>query len=84
MDKPYTNDDWWPNRIDLRVLHANAPAGDPVDRASTTRGRFAKLDLNAVRDIAQVLTSHPGTPVAGRLRHHGGLMIRLRLPERTA
>ena len=76
-DKPYTNDDWWPNRIDLRVLHANAPAGDPVDPGFDYAAEFAKLDLNAVKkDIAQVLTSSQEWWPAD-YGTYGGLMIRL-------
>ena len=75
--KPYTNDDWWPNRLDLRVLKANAPAGDPVDPDFDYAEAFAKLDLDAVeRDIEQVLTTSQDWWPAD-YGHYGGLMIRL-------
>ncbi len=75
--RPYTNDDWWPNRLDLRVLKANAPAGDPVDASFDYAEAFAKLDLDAVkRDIEQVLTTSQDWWPAD-YGHYGGLMIRL-------
>ena len=75
--QPYTNDDWWPNRLDLRVLRENAPAGDPMDPGFDYAAEFAKLDLNAVKkDIAQVLTSSQDWWPAD-YGHYGGLMIRL-------
>jgi len=76
-DRPYTNDDWWPNRLDLRVLRENAPAGDPMDPDFDYAAEFAKLDLNAVKkDIAQALTSSQDWWPAD-YGHYGGLMIRL-------
>lgn len=75
--KPYGVDDWWPNRLDLRVLRENAPQGDPMDEAFDYRRAFAKLDLDAVkRDIQQTLvTSKEWWPADWG--HYGGLMIRL-------
>jgi catalase-peroxidase len=75
--KPYTVDDWWPNRLDLRVLAANAPTGDPVDPTFNYAEAFEKLDLVAVKkDIEQLLkTSQDWWPAD--YGHYGGLMIRL-------
>ena len=74
---PFTNDDWWPNRLDLRVLRENAPAGDPMDPSFDYDAEFAKLDLNAVKkDIAQALTTSQDWWPAD-YGHYGGLMIRL-------
>ena len=76
-DKPYTVDDWWPNRLDLRVLKENAPAGDPLDPTFNYAEAFEKLDLVAVKkDIEQLLkTSQDWWPAD--YGHYGGLMIRL-------
>ncbi len=76
-DKPYTNDDWWPNRVDLRVLKANAPKGDPTEETFDYAKEFASLDLTAVKkDIAQVLTTSQDWWPAD-WGNYGGLMIRL-------
>jgi catalase-peroxidase len=75
--RPYTNEDWWPNRLDLRPLRANAPKGDPVDPRFDYAAEFAKLDLQAVkRDIEKVLTTSQDWWPAD-WGHYGGLMIRL-------
>ncbi len=76
-EAPYTNDDWWPNRLDLRVLKQNAPQGDPVEEDYDYAAEFAKLDLKAVKkDIEQVLTTSQDWWPAD-YGHYGGLMIRL-------
>lgn len=74
---PYTVDDWWPNRLDLRVLKANAPTSDPMDEDFDYAKEFAKLDLAAVKkDIENTLTTSQDWWPAD-YGHYGGLMIRL-------
>ena len=75
--KPMTNSDWWPNRLDLRVLKENAPSGDPMDGSFVYASAFEKLDLAAVKkDIVTVLKdSRDWWPADWG--HYGGLMIRL-------
>jgi len=73
----YTNDDWWPNRLDLRVLKENAPTGDPVEGDFDYAKEFKKLDLAAVKqDITKVLTTSQDWWPAD-YGNYGGLMIRL-------
>jgi catalase-peroxidase len=73
----FTNDDWWPNRLDLRVLKENAPKGDPVEGEFDYATEFKKLNLAAVKqDIAKVLTTSQDWWPAD-YGHYGGLMIRL-------
>jgi catalase-peroxidase len=75
--RPPMIDDWWPNRLDLRPLKANAPAGDPVDARFDYAAEFARLDLAAVKkDIEEVLTTSQDWWPAD-YGHYGGLMIRL-------
>ncbi len=74
---PYKAEDWWPNRLDLRVLRANAPEGDPVDPTFDYAKEFNKLDLVAVKkDIEKTLTTSQDWWPAD-YGHYGGLMIRL-------
>ncbi len=76
-DRPYGIDDWWPNRLDLRPLKENAPAGDPIDRDFDYAKAFSKLDLKAVKkDIQTTLTDSKDWWPAD-WGHYGGLMIRL-------
>lgn len=72
-----TVDDWWPNRLDLRALKANAPTGDPADPTFDYAAAFGKLDLAAVKkDIERVLTTSQEWWPAD-WGHYGGLMIRM-------
>ena len=74
---PTTIDDWWPNRLDLRGLKANAPTSDPMDATFKYAAEFAKLDLAAVKkDIETTLTTSQDWWPAD-YGHYGGLMIRL-------
>ena len=72
-----SNADWWPNQLDLSILHQNSakshPYGDDFDYAT----EFAKLDLAAVKaDLAQVLTTSQDWWPAD-WGYYGGLFIRL-------
>jgi catalase-peroxidase len=71
------NEYWWPNQLDLSVLHPNPPAGNPMGAGFDYAAEFAKLDLAALKkDIEAVLkTSQDWWPAD--YGHYGGLMIRL-------
>jgi catalase-peroxidase len=75
--RPHTNRDWWPNRLDLSVLHAHSAKGNPLGEDFTYAAEFAKLDVEALKaDISQALTtSHDWWPAD--FGHYGGLMIRM-------
>ena len=75
--RPRTNQDWWPNMLDLSVLHAHSPKGNPLGADFSYRDEFARLDVEALKsDIAQVLrTSQDWWPAD--FGHYGGLMIRM-------
>ena len=71
------NDYWWPNRLDLSVLHPNPPAGNPMGAGFDYASEFSKLDLKAVKkDLEAVLTTSQAWWPAD-YGHYGGLMIRL-------
>jgi catalase-peroxidase len=71
------NEDWWPNQLDLSILHQNPPASDPMGEEFDYAAEFAKLDLAAVKkDIAAVLKDSKDWWPAD-FGHYGGLMIRL-------
>src|SRR3712207_7285063 len=56
--RPRTNQDWWPNQLDLSVLHPHHPAGNPLGESFRYREAFAGLDVEALkRDITEVLTT---------------------------
>ncbi|QIK76267.1 catalase/peroxidase HPI [Nocardioides piscis] len=75
--RPHTLKDWWPDSLDLSVLHAHSSKGNPLGEDFRYDREFAKLDLEALKqDIVEVLhTSQDWWPAD--FGHYGGLMIRL-------
>jgi catalase-peroxidase len=72
-----TNRDWWPNQLDLSVLHSNPPAGNPMGEDFDYAAAFAALDLAAVkRDITEVMTTSQEWWPAD-YGHYGPLFIRM-------
>jgi len=75
--KPRTNKDWWPNQLDLSVLHAHAPVANPLGADFDYAEELKKLDVEALKqDIVDVLTNSQDWWPAD-FGHYGGLMIRL-------
>ena len=75
--RPHTNQDWWPNQLDLSVLHAHSPKGNPLGADFAYADAFAQLDVEALKgDIAQTLRSSQDWWPAD-FGHYGGLMIRM-------
>ena len=53
----YSNRDWWPNQLNLNVLHQNSPMGNPLGADFNYAQEFKKLDLAAVKkDIKDLMT----------------------------
>nr|WP_255702277.1 catalase/peroxidase HPI [Roseomonas sp. OT10] len=72
-----TNRTWWPNQLDLSILHANPPALDPMGQGFDYAAEFRTLDLAAVkRDIIALMTvSQDWWPAD--FGHYGPLFIRM-------
>ncbi len=75
--RPTTNQDWWPNQLDLRVLHQQSPLSDPMGEGFDYREEFNTLDVEALkRDVFDVMTtSQDWWP--GDYGHYGPLLIRM-------
>jgi catalase-peroxidase len=73
----HTNRDWWPDHLDIQVLHRNSALSDPMGKAFDYAKEFKTLDLNAViKDLRALMTdSQPWWPAD--FGHYGGLFIRL-------
>jgi catalase-peroxidase len=72
-----TNRDWWPDALDVSVLHRNSTLSDPMDQAFDYAKEFKTLDLNAViKDLHALMTESQEWWPAD-FGHYGGLMIRL-------
>jgi len=55
--KSHSNVDWWPNQINLRVLHQHSPLSDPMGKEFNYAQEFKTLDLNAViKDLNALMT----------------------------
>ncbi|MFG1922884.1 catalase/peroxidase HPI [Cryptosporangium sp. NPDC048952] len=75
--RPHTIRDWWPNSLDLTVLHAHSSKVNPLGEDFSYAEEFKKLDVEALkRDITEVLTTSQDWWPAD-FGHYGGLMIRL-------
>jgi len=72
-----SNRDWWPNQLDVSVLHQNSPDGDPMGAGFDYAEEFETLDLDAVkRDIDAVMTTSQDFWPAD-YGHYGPLFIRM-------
>lgn len=73
----HSNRDWWPDALDISVLHRNSKLSDPMDAAYDYAREFKSLDLKALmRDLRALQTdSQPWWPAD--FGHYGGLFIRL-------
>jgi len=73
----YTNAEWWPNQLNLRVLHQHAPLSDPMGKEFNYAEEFKSLDLDAViQDLHALMTrSHEWWPAD--YGHYGPLLIRM-------
>ena len=64
----YSIRDWWPNQLNLEMLHQNSPKSNPMGADFNYAEEFKKLDLDALKkDIERVDDDFPGL-VASRLR----------------
>jgi len=71
------NRDWWPNQLNLRILHQNPPAGDPLGEEFDYAEEFKKLDLESVKqDLHKLMTDSQDWWPAD-YGHYGGLFIRM-------
>ena len=72
-----SNRDWWPNQLNLSILHQNPPAADPLGEAFDYGAAFESLDLEAVkRDIMTVMTTSQAWWPAD-YGHYGPFFIRM-------
>ena len=74
---PMTNRDWWPNRLNLQVLHQHSPASNPMGAGFSYAEAFNSLDLDALRrDLIAVMTDSQQWWPAD-YGHYGPLFIRM-------
>ena len=75
--KGRTNRDWWPDALDISVLHRNSKLSDPMGGAFDYAKAFKSLDLDAlIKDLHALMTTSQDWWPAD-FGHYGGLMIRM-------
>jgi catalase-peroxidase len=72
-----TNRDWWPNRLDLQVLHQHSALSDPMGAAFDYAKEFNSLDLDAVIQDLRALMTDSQEWWPADFGHYGGLFIRM-------
>jgi catalase-peroxidase len=71
------NRDWWPNQLDVQVLHQHSALSNPMGEAFDYAKAFKRLDLNAViKDLEALMTDSQDWWPAD-FGHYGGLFIRM-------
>jgi len=72
-----SNADWWPNQLNLSILHQHSPAANPMDADFNYAEAFKKLDYKALKkDLAALMTDSQDWWPAD-WGHYGGLFIRM-------
>ena len=72
-----SNADWWPNQLNLSILHQHQPVSNPMDANFDYAEAFKQLDYDALKkDLAALMTDSQDWWPAD-FGHYGGLFIRL-------
>ncbi len=75
--KGTSNRDWWPNQVNLKILHQHSELSNPMDKAFNYAEEFKKLDLAAVKKDLYALMTDSQDWWPADWGHYGGLMIRM-------
>jgi catalase-peroxidase len=72
-----TNKDWWPNQLNLKILHQHSPKSNPMDEQFNYAKEFKKLNYAALKkDLKKLMTDSQDWWPAD-WGHYGGLFIRM-------
>ena len=72
-----SNRDWWPNLLDLEILHQHSPLSNPMDDSFDYKKEFLSLDLAAVKKDLYALMTDSKDWWPADYGHYGPLMIRM-------
>ena len=72
-----SNRDWWPNQLNLKVLHQNSALSNPMDATFNYAEEFKSLDLEAVRQDLYALMTDSQEWWPADYGHYGPLFIRM-------
>ena len=71
------NQDWWPNQLNLNILHQHSPLSNPMGKEFNYADEFKKLDLQAVKKDLYALMTDSKDWWPADYGHYGGLFIRM-------
>jgi len=72
-----SNQDWWPNQLNLKLLHQNPPTMNPMGESFDYAKEFKSLDLKAVKKDLEALMTDSQDWWPADYGHYGGLFIRM-------
>jgi catalase-peroxidase len=72
-----SNRDWWPNQLNLKILHQNSPLSNPMGEAFNYAEEFKKLDLQALKKDLYALMTDSQDWWPADFGHYGPLFIRM-------
>jgi catalase-peroxidase len=72
-----SNSDWWPNRLNLRILHQHSAKSNPMGPQFSYAKEFSKLDLPALKEDLYALMTDSQDWWPADWGHYGGLFIRM-------
>ena len=72
-----SNRDWWPNQLNLRILHQHSTKSNPMDEEFNYAEEFKKLDLEALKKDLYALMTNSQDWWPADYGHYGGLFIRM-------
>jgi catalase-peroxidase len=73
----YTNADWWPNQVNVNILHQHSPKSDPMGDKFNYAKEFKRLDLKAVINDLHALMTDSQDWWPADFGHYGPLFIRM-------
>jgi catalase-peroxidase len=72
-----SNRDWWPNQLNLNILHQHSPLSNPMGKEFNYADEFEKLDFEALKKDLYALMSDSKDWWPADFGHYGGLFIRM-------
>ena len=72
-----SNQDWWPNQLNLKILHQHSSLSNPMGKEFNYAEEFKKLDLEAVKKDLYALMTDSKDWWPADYGHYGGLFIRM-------